>query len=94
MNKHTLAILITLLLCCLIMAAVALAAPAVTTVGRWVMGGGGGYAAAAPYSLESTIGQPVVGVTDQDSYQLSAGYWAGLRAAAHNIYLPMVLRQF
>jgi hypothetical protein len=56
---------------------------AVTQTVDWrVIGGGGGHAEAAPYALDGTIGQAVVGVDSNGPYDLCAGFWCRPRAAA------------
>lgn len=56
-----------------------------------VIGGGGGHVEAAPYSLDYTIGQAVVGIATGTNGELCSGYWCGT-AVGHSIYLPLVLR--
>ncbi len=55
-----------------------------------VIGGGGGHAEAAPYALDSTLGQPIVGLATGPSVSLCAGYWCG--APPYRIYLPLLLK--
>jgi hypothetical protein len=66
------------------------------SIGRWVVGGGGGHTENGNYSLDSTIGQAVAGVTGNAPYGLCAGFWCGAEAAVppeiHPIYLPLVVR--
>jgi len=74
----------------LLLASVALAqdTPAIP----WsVIGGGGGHAEAAPYALDGTVGQPMVGQAASPPYDLCAGFWCGA-AARYGVYLPLVLR--
>jgi hypothetical protein len=97
MNRHTRMAFGLALLSCLVLTGAILAAPAATTLDRWVMAGGGGRTAAAAYSLDGMIGQPVVGGVGNDPYELGAGFWGGLGAVAsrgHSIYLPIVLQQY
>ena len=58
-----------------------------------VIGGGGGHAEAAPYALDGTLGQPIVGQAASLPYDLCAGFWCGA-AAQYRVYLPLVLRNF
>jgi len=74
-----------------LLAAVVLAAPAAIVFDRWVVGGGGGHAEAAGYSLDTTIGQPLVGAGERAPYQLRSGFWAAAWPEA-GIYVPLVLR--
>ena len=68
----------------------ALAVPTATTVERWVIGAGGGHAEAAPYALDSTIGQAVVGGASNTPFELCSGFWCGVRGS--RVYLPVVVR--
>lgn len=63
------------------------------TIDWFVIGGGGGHAEAAPYALDGTIGQAMVGVVSSASYELCSGFWCGA-AAQYRVYLPLVLRNF
>ncbi len=86
MKRATLLVLLALFL--LTGAALAQGAPNV----NWsVIGGGGGRAEAAPYALDGTVGQPIVGRVGNSPYDLCAGFWCGA-AAQYRIYLPLVLR--
>jgi len=76
----------------LLLASVALA-QGTPTINWSVIGGGGGHAEAAPYALDGTLGQPIVGLATGPSVSLCAGYWCGA-AAQYRVYLPLVLRNF
>lgn len=43
-----------------------------------VVGGGGGPADSGNFSMQSTIGQPLIGYSANISYELSSGYWHGI----------------
>jgi hypothetical protein len=58
-----------------------------------VMGGGGGHVEAAPYALDGTIGQAVVGRATESGSELCSGFGCGV-TAAYSVYLPIVLRGF
>ena len=95
MKGRKIIVLATLLLCSLLVVGAALAVPAATTLDRWVVGGGGGQAGAAPYSLEGTIGQSVVGLAEHAAYQLHAGFWTEVAwVVADRVYLPLLLREW
>jgi hypothetical protein len=71
----------------------ALAVPTAATVERWVIAGGGGHAEAAPYSLDGTVGQAVVGTAGQAPYGLCSGYWCGIGGGLEErVFLPVVVR--
>jgi len=59
----------------------------------WVIGGGGGHAEADPYTLDGTVGQPVVGVVSNAPYELCPGFQGGA-GAEYKIYLPVILRNY
>ena len=90
MNKRTVTILLAILACVLLVTGVALAANGYE-VPRHVIGGGGGRVAQGGYTLDYTIGQPVVGTSGAGTLELCSGFWCGA-AGAHDIYLPLVLR--
>lgn len=84
---------LVLLLALLLLAGIALAAPPPGhEILRHVIGGGGGHVERGIYTLDYTIGQPVVGTDSAGDYTLSAGFWGGGEAGAYKIYLPLVLR--
>jgi len=56
-----------------------------------VVAGGGGHAKAAPYALDGTAGQPLVGTAEEGSYWLCSGFWCEVMAR-HHLRLPLVLR--
>jgi hypothetical protein len=58
----------------------------------WVMGGGGGSTTVGSTSLDSTIGQWVVGSDKVGDYQLGPGFWGGGWDESHALYLPVVLK--
>jgi hypothetical protein len=91
------------LLCCLLLLlgvaagllSEAMAVPTATTIERWVIAGGGGHAEAAPYSMDSTIGQAVVGTANHTPYGLCSGFWCGaLGPLGESIFLPVVVRNY
>ena len=61
---------------------------------RYVIGSGGGPAEVSPYALNGTVGQSVVGVVSNASYQLCSGFWCRPVGGEYRIYLPTVLRNF
>jgi hypothetical protein len=62
------------------------------SISRWVIGSGGGSMTAGNTSLDSTVGQWVVG----GSVQLGSGFWGGGRdeSESYVTYLPVALRDF
>jgi hypothetical protein len=91
MRPRTRTILALLVLGGLVLAGVARAAAPVVTLQRYVIGGGGGRAEAGGSVLQGTIGQPVVGRVSSGTYELEAGFWAGM-GAPRRAFLPVVLR--
>jgi len=58
-----------------------------------VIGSGGGHAeGGATISLDSTIGQPIVGQVSNLPYDLCAGFWCS--GVGCQLYLPLVLRNY
>lgn len=92
MSKRELTPLAVALLCSLLLAGVVLAS-GTPDPDRHVVGGGGGYVQAGDYALNNTIGQPVVGTAMDSGYELCSGFWCGA-SVEHNIYLPLILRNF
>lgn len=88
-------VVVLVLLGSLALVGAVLAAPTATIVDRYVIGGGGGPQEAGIYTLNGTIGQPVVGAIGNTPYELGAGFWGGMGAVAggaNRIYLPLVVR--
>jgi|YNPBryulayer2012_1023412.scaffolds.fasta_scaffold00493_10 hypothetical protein len=55
------------------------------------IGSGGGHAEAGSYTLDGTIGQPIVGQVASHPYDLCVGFWCG-GVTGLRLYLPLVLR--
>jgi hypothetical protein len=93
MNKRQAIILTAALLAMLVLAATALA-QGLPAIDHWVLGSaGGGSTGAGDLSVNSTLGEPIIGSSSGDSVSLGAGYWYG-GAVEHEIYLPIVLRGY
>lgn len=58
-----------------------------------VIGGGGVHDLLAPYSLDSTISQPVAGAVTDTGYELCSGFWCGA-TMEHRLYHPLVTRNY
>jgi hypothetical protein len=77
---------------------VALAAPIAAAelagfrITRSLFAGGGGRSASPSRVLRTTIGQPLTGSASGPAYSLCSGVWCEAAAAAHRIYLPLVVR--
>ncbi|RME44818.1 MAG: hypothetical protein D6791_12260 [Chloroflexi bacterium] len=69
--------------------ALALAPPPAPQIDWWVISAGGGHAEAGVYTLEATIGQPVVGRVVNSTYELCAGFRCDV-TVAHKTYLPLI----
>lgn len=46
-----------------------------TKVNRWVVGSAGGPSSAGDVTMNDTLGQPVMGLSDGEAVSLTAGYW-------------------
>ena len=81
----------------LLLASVALAAGS-PSIGWWVIGGGGVNTTVGSTSLDSTLGQWVVGSDESGNLQLGSGFWGGGwdegEIESYVIYLSLVLRDF
>src|SRR4030042_1022912 len=54
----------------------------------YVIGSGGGHSESGAYSVDGTIGQPIVGVSSSANYRIEAGFWVGAGASSGYEYLP------
>lgn len=90
MKTPTRRIILLALLASLLLVSAALADPAALTLDRSVIGGGGAHLETEIYTLDGTLGQPLVGVERAAPFELCAGFWCG--KGAQYIYLPLVLR--
>mgnify|MGYP006281709501 CR=1 FL=1 len=66
------------------------AAPTPTVIRR-VIGGGGAHLEEGAYTLDNTIGQPVIGRNRRAGTTLCAGFWCQ-EIRLQFIYIPLVLR--
>jgi hypothetical protein len=75
----------------LLIASVALAVgtPSITW---WVIGGGGESTTIGTTSLDSTMGQWVVGSDKSEGLQLGPGFWGGGWDEVYRVFLPVALR--
>jgi hypothetical protein len=84
--------LLAAFLCSLLITSLVLASGSYS-INWWVIAGGGGDAEAGNYSLDFTIGQPIVGVATDTGYELCSGFWCGA-VVEYKIYLPIVLKNY
>jgi hypothetical protein len=83
MSKRNAFVLSTVLLCGLLVAGVAWAMFSASYAINWdVIGGGGGPMNSPSHALNGTVGQAAIGTSSSTSYELGAGYWYGMVAAA------------
>lgn len=71
----------------------ALAPPPAPQIDWWVISAGGGHAEAGIYTLDATIGQPVVGTAAHGGFELCAGFWCGA-AGEYTVYLPAIMKNY
>ena len=83
------------LILAMLLVSVALAAGS-PRIDRWLIGGGGGSTTLGDKSMDSTLGQWVVGSDKSGSLQLASGFWGGGwdEAERYVTYLPVALRDF
>jgi len=72
------------------MADIALADPSAWTV----LGSGGGNIHSTNYTLDSTVGQDVIGIANSAGYGLGAGFWYGVTETALDSVSPFVFDPF
>jgi hypothetical protein len=78
-------------LCLLLVGATWVRAAQGYTVTRRVIGGGGARLEQGIYTLDNTLGQPIVGRYSKGSTSLCAGFWC--REIRYDfLYIPLVLR--
>jgi hypothetical protein len=60
------------------------------SIDRHVIASGGGQSESGSYSINCTIGQPIVGVSSSDNYTIEGGFWAGQGAPPSGdcVYVP------
>jgi hypothetical protein len=58
----------------------------------WVIGGGGGSTTVGSTTLDSTVGQWVVGSDESGDLQLGPGFWGGGWDETYRVFLPLILR--
>ena len=88
-NKYTLVALS--ILCLVLVAATVAQAAQGYALTRQVISSGGARLEQADYTLDNTLGQPVVGRYSRGSISLCAGFWCR-ETKFDFIYLPLVLR--
>ena len=54
----------------------------------YVIASGGGHTESGTYSVDGTIGQPIVGRSSSENYTVEAGFWVGLPSGGDCVYLP------
>jgi hypothetical protein len=93
MRKERPLMLLAALLLTLVLTSLALASGSYS-INWYVIGGGGGPISGGGYAINSTIGQPVVGVAKGQGYELGSGFWPGAAVVEYEIYLPIVLKNY
>ena len=68
-------------------------AAGIMEIDRYVIGSGGGTATGGDYTLNGTIGQPVIGSANHADLELCSGFWC--KVADHfKTILPLILRNY
>ncbi len=79
------------LICILIAHFVSFAADEATPTLDWsVIGAGGGTAQVSSFTLNSTVGQAVIGTSSVSSQSLCVGFWCS--EIFYRLFLPLILR--
>jgi hypothetical protein len=81
--------LVLLCFVCLLLMAAGIASG--TEITWYSFTGGGGHEISGIYSLDSAIGQPVVGTNSTSPYELCAGFLCGT-IPGNQVFLPSVMR--
>ena len=86
-------ILVTLLLTATFVTVAASQSRPATNIGlSWnVISASGGHASSASYTLDATLGQPIVDLRSGATTHLSAGFWQ-TENAHHRVFLPVMLK--
>ena len=87
-KRYWIASIVVLLL--VLMSAINVLATDGTVMDWWVVASGGGPSSSGSVTMNSTLGQPLVGQSSGGSVSLSAGYWTTIVEYITN--LPLVLR--
>lgn len=58
----------------------------------YVIGGGGSAVTGGGYTMDSTVGQPVVGSASGGSYGLNTGFWQEFALPEIRVFLPVMLK--
>jgi hypothetical protein len=93
MRKGKPLVLLAALLLTLVLTSLDLASGSYS-INWYVIGGGGGPISGGGYTINSTIGQPVVGASEGGNYRMETGFWGGALAVEYKIYLPIVLKNY
>lgn len=57
-------------------------------IDRYVIASGGGSSSSGNYSVDGTIGQPIVGKASSEDYIIDAGFWVGVGVPSGCDYVP------
>jgi hypothetical protein len=74
----------------LVFAAAAFAGGTGAAIDWWIISGGGGSTSGGNVTLDSTLGQPIVGPSSGGNAWLGAGYWYGEQPV--QVFLPLLER--
>lgn len=87
-------LLVVLLMAGAVVAALAMepAAPAATGLNWQFIASGGATMESASFTMLSTTGQPVAGMTSGTNYSVLSGYWYGFQEFVRNVFLPIIMR--
>jgi hypothetical protein len=92
MNKTKILILCTAALLLVILAGTAYAAVSASgfAVDWWVFSGGGAPSSVGSFSLNSSLGQNVMGTSSSANYSLDHGYW--MQKGAVKTFMPLITK--
>ena len=67
-------------------------AAGIMEIDRYIIGSGGGTATGGDYTLNGTIGQPVIGNASHANLDLCSGFWCKI-VDYYKTILPLILRE-
>ena len=92
--KHTTKpwIVLFVLILLITLAVTPVMAAGIMEIDRYIIGSGGGTATGGDYTLNGTIGQPVIGNASHANLDLCSGFWCKI-VDYYKTILPLILRE-
>ena len=87
MKKRTRIIILSILLGIILPISIVVANGGVAEIQRRLISGGGGTISGENVRLDASLGQPVVGISNEGNQSIHAGYWPGVTIITNTIYV-------